>query len=324
MSNKNYLKIAGNIHLSYYVEAADILGISYEMMVPYLMARFWNDRKVWFVLNTVNPLTNSPSATIAKRKNLTNLVLEKAGIPVPKQVGLRSPEDAVKFWSKEKNIVIKPLQALGGKGVSILPETEQEVIDAYKDADDNTKAKGKDRILGEKFVEGKHYRLLVLDDKVIGAVERIPASVIADGNSTIRELIEKKNRERKEKLMMPIPIDDQTKKKLALTNLTPDSIPSEGEKVETRLHANMSAGGTTRECVDEIDPSYLDIAVEAVRAIGMKFGGVDLIAVDITKKDAPCAINEINYNPGLRLHYKPSEGKVVKVAIPVMKYIAEN
>jgi hypothetical protein len=33
--------------------------------------------------------------------------------------------------------------------------------------------------------------------------------------------------------------------------------------------------------------------------------------------------NEINYNPGLRLHYKVDEGEVVRVAIPIQEYISK-
>ncbi len=321
---KEYLKIAGNIHLSYYVEAADILGIKYEIVVPYLMAHFSTPRKHWFVINTVNPLINAPSATIAKRKNLTNLILKKESLPVPEQEILHSERDALLFWEKYKNIVIKPLQALGGKGVSILPHTEEEIVSAYKNALLNSKSKGPNKVLGEQFISGKHYRLLVLGDKVIGAVQRTPASVKGDGKSSIEQLIRKENEFREQRLLMPIPIDDQTHKKLALSELTIKSIPTENEVIETRLHANMTAGGTTTEYSERIHPYYKKLAVDAVKAIGLEFGGVDLIALDIKDPAKPCAINEINFNPGLRLHYKPSKGKIVKVAIPIMEYISKN
>lgn len=81
----SYLKIAGNIHLSYFVEAADILGIKYEIVVPSLVAKFSTDQKFWFIINTVLPISSAPGCTIAKRKSLTNKVLSKAGIPVPIQ-----------------------------------------------------------------------------------------------------------------------------------------------------------------------------------------------------------------------------------------------
>jgi cyanophycin synthetase len=321
---KDFLDIAGNVHLAYYVEAADILGIDYEILVYRLMARFQYKDKHWFIINTVTPLTNNPSGTIAKRKYLTNMVLEEAGIPVPKQAKLKSAEEAVRFWGKEGNVVIKPAQALGGHGITILPQTASEVKKAYKLALENNHSAGSSKVLGEKFIRGGHYRVLVVGDEVIGAVQRIPADVEGDGKSTVRQLINKENIKRRKELLKPIPIDEQTFKRLAFEGKSLEYVPKEGERVETRFHANLSAGGSTRECADEIHEYYMKIAVDAVKAIGSKFGGVDLIAEDIKTPEKVCAINEINYNPGLRPHYKVDEGKVVKVAVPIMEYIRDN
>ena len=69
---EQYLKEAGNVHLLYYLEAADILNIKYEVIVKGLMARFEYGNKHWFIINTVTPLVPTPSTTICKRKQLTN------------------------------------------------------------------------------------------------------------------------------------------------------------------------------------------------------------------------------------------------------------
>ncbi len=325
---RDYLKIAGNVHLSYYVEAADILGIDYEILVHRLLARFQTENKHWFIINTVTPLTNSPSSTIAKRKYLTNMVLEKAGIPVPKQIKLKEEfgeeKELIKFWKENKNIVVKPAQALGGHGITILPNEEQEVLDAYQFALEHNKAKSKTKVLGEEFISGEHYRVLVVGDKVVGVVRRVPATVSGDGEATVKELIVEKNLERKDKMLKPIPIDEQTEQRLDFDDKSLGYTPNKGETVETRFHANLTAGGITEECTKEMHQYYKDIAVQAVKAIGNKFGGVDLIAEDIIVPERRCAVNEINYNPGLRPHYKVSKGKVVKVAVPIMEYIMEN
>jgi D-alanine-D-alanine ligase-like ATP-grasp enzyme len=75
--------------------------------------------------------------------------------------------------------------------------------------------------------------------------------------------------------------------------------------------------------MQEVGEYYKDLAVNAVKALGMEFGGVDIITTDITQQ-TKCGINEINYNPGLRLHYKVNDGEVVKVAIPIMEYIRDK
>jgi D-alanine-D-alanine ligase-like ATP-grasp enzyme len=320
---ENYLKIAGNIHLSYYVAAADKLGISYEIVVKGLMAKFTTNGRSWFIINTVTPLNSIPSGTIAKRKYLTNFVLSKAGIPVPAQEKIASEETAVEFFHKYKQIVIKPSQAIGGHGVSILPQNETEVRQAFQIAFENSKSKSEIKVLAEEFISGDNYRVLVLGDKVIGVVKRIPAKVTGDGKNTINELIKIENVERQRKLLGSIPVDAETIKKLSHENKDLTYIPKLNEIVYLRFNANLTTGGTTQECADEMCQYYKDLCINAVNACGMKFAGVDLITPDITTQ-SKCAINEINYNPGLRPHYKPDSGKVVDVALEVMKYIAEN
>ena len=66
---QQYLKEAGNVHLAYYIEAADELGINYEILVRSLLAKFEYKKKHWYIINTVTPLTTSTSTTICKRKS---------------------------------------------------------------------------------------------------------------------------------------------------------------------------------------------------------------------------------------------------------------
>ena len=319
---EEYLKIAGNVHLAYYIEAADILNIKYNIVVPSLMAKFESNGKHWYIINTATPLTNTTSTTIAKRKNLTNMVLSDFDIPVPKQTPLLNKQDALEFFKQYTNIVIKPSQQLGGKGVTLLPRDKGQVLKAYKYALKESKAKSEYKVIGEEFIEGENYRLLVLGDKVIGIVRRKSAYVIGNGKDSIKKLIENKNIDRKKDILKPITIDNEVKQRLQNLNISLSYIPKLNEEVILRYNCNLSTGGTTQECSKQTHQYYKDIAVKAVKAIGTQFGGVDIITPDITKP-AKCAINEINYNPGLRVHYKVDEGEAVKVAIPIIEYISK-
>ena len=99
-------------------------------------------------------------------------------------------------------------------------------------------------------------------------------------------------------------------------------VPKLDEEVILRYNCNLSTGGTTQECAKQTHQFYKDLAISAVKAIGTQFGGVDIITPDITRP-VKCAVNEINYNPGLRLHYKVDEGESVQVAVPILKYISK-
>lgn len=323
-SDNKYLKIAGNIFLSYYIEAADLLNIKYEVVTPSLMARFQSVDKHWFIITTAVPINNVPSSTIAKRKNLSYKVLKAAGIPVAEQLELKSEEDALTFYKSHANIVIKPIRNLGGIGVTVLPNSEVEVVKAYNLAYEKCMLKTPTRVLGEQFATGTNYRFLVLDNKVLGVVRRLPAMVTGDGVTTLQELIARKNSERKLRVLKPIPIDEELFTRITAQNLTLESVPKLNEEVKLRFNSNLSTGGTTVECHNEVAPYYEQIAIDAVKALGLKLGGVDIIAEDINNPSAPAVINEVNWNPGLRLHYMVDEGEQVKVALPIMEYIREN
>ncbi len=320
---KEYLKEAGNVHLAYYLEAADNLRIHYKVLIPGFLAEFRDQDKVWHIINAATPLTNTTSTTIAKRKNLTNMVLEQAGIPVPKQQPLESPIAAIKFFDTYKKIVIKPAQQLGGLGITLLPNNEAEVLEAYTIAKERNKSKSNIEVLGEEFLDGENYRLLVVGDKVVGSVRRKAAHVVGNGTNTLQELIDISNIERKENILKPIKIDNEVHLRLRELNMTLDSIPEKDQEVVLRYSCNLTTGGTTQECMEEVHQYYKKLAVDAVHAIGTEYGGVDIITPDISKK-VKCGINEINYNPGLRLHYKVNQGKVVKVAVPIMEYIQKK
>ena len=322
-NRKDYLKEAGNVHLSYYIEAADELGIKYTVIVPSLLAEFQHNNKHWYIINTVTPLTSSPSTTICKRKQLTNLILNKHNLPVPKQQNLGSVIDAIKFFNEYKDIVIKPTQQLGGAGVSILPQNEEQVIKAFNIAQESSKSVTQNKVIGEEFIKGDNYRFLVVGDKVIGVVRRKAAHVIGDSKNTIRELISISNQERKDNVLKPIIIDNEVNLKLQRQGMNLETIPSEGEEIILRYNCNLTTGGTTEECQSEVHDYYNQIAVKAVKAVGSQFGGVDIIAENISNP-SNMAINEINYNPGLRLHYKVNKGNIVRVAIPIMEYIRDN
>ncbi|MHC1716674.1 MAG: hypothetical protein AB9915_02180 [Candidatus Dojkabacteria bacterium] len=319
----NYLKEAGNVHLAYYIEAADELGIKYTIVVPSLMALFEYQNKHWYIINTVTPLTSSPSTTICKRKQLTNLILSKVGLPVPYQENISSAVDAIKFFNKYKDIVIKPTQQLGGHGVSILPQTEENVIKAYNIAFESSNSKTNNKVIAEEFIQGENYRFLVVGEKVIGVVRRKSAHVIGNSKNTIRELIQNSNIEREKEVLMPIIIDNEVNLKLQREDLDLESVLEEGKEIILRYNCNLTTGGTTEECMNEVHDYYKQIAIKAVKAVGSEFGGVDIIAENISKP-SKLAINEINYNPGLRLHYKVNKGNIIKVAVPIMEYIRDK
>jgi cyanophycin synthetase len=107
---------------------------------------------------------------------------------------------------------------------------------------------------------------------------------------------------------------------LARKGYTSQTVPDAGEQVFLRSTGNLSTGGTATDVTDVVHPDNVEMAVRAVKAVGLDIGGVDFLTTDITEsyKDVGGAICEINAAPGFRMHMAPSEGRPRDVAGPVM------
>ena len=102
--------------------------------------------------------------------------------------------------------------------------------------------------------------------------------------------------------------------------MTQQSVPEDGAIVFLRSTGNLSTGGTAEDVTDIVHPDNVEMAVRAVKAIGLDVGGVDFLTSDISKsfKETGGAICEVNAAPGFRMHVAPSKGSPRDVAGPVM------
>jgi cyanophycin synthetase len=88
--------------------------------------------------------------------------------------------------------------------------------------------------------------------------------------------------------------------------MTLQTVPEKGKQVFLRQSCNMCAGGeTTKLDMKKVHPDNIAMFKEAVRSLGLKWGGIDFITPDITEsyKSIDCGINEINKTPMTNVHY---------------------
>lgn len=326
MEKNKILEQIKNMQLTYYAKAAEKLGIEWKILIPSLLMEFSKGDKSWRQMKSISPLNDSVAAHLTMYKNTCNKYLKKEGFNAPSYKIVKTLEDVKLFIEENKTdkIVTKPTRGFGGAGISILPENEKEILDALELAKDKSMDHSNPKVMVEEFIPGLNYRLLVLGDKVIAAVLREPAKVTGDGKQSIQLLIDSKNTTLKEQNKEEVQMDIETEKILKSKNMTLDSIPKEGEVIYLRINCNMCSGGTTAECLNRVNKYYKDIAVKATIAVGLRLSGVDLITTDITNPNAGYAINEINHNPGLRIHYLPDKGEPFEAALPIQKYILNN
>jgi cyanophycin synthetase len=260
---------------------------------------------------TIASTTAQLGVEIAGDKSLTKTLLGDNGVPVPKGSVAQDEDDAVAIAGKLGwPIVVKPLDASHGRGVLTNIRSESELRLAYKDA-----LKFRDEVIVEQFLEGHDFRFLVIAGRFICAAQRVPAFVVGDGKRTIEDLVEEVNRDPRrgighEKILTKIEIDDLSLALLARRNLTPRSVPDEGETVYLKSTANLSTGGISRDVTDSVHPSNIHLMERIARIVGLDIAGIDVISPTVEKPiaDVGGGIVEVNAAPGFRMHTDPTEG----------------
>ena len=332
-SEKNVFKLKGyeDLELSTQILILDSMkhGIEYEML----------DRRDNFIslkkgdhIEYVKQATKTSkdayiTALIMENKLVTKKVLEKNNIKVPKGGYYENIEDALGDYYKYKGnqIVVKPKSTNFGIGITIFKGdfTKEEYNRAVEIGFEND-----NEILIEEFIKGKEYRFLVINDEVCGILHRVPANVIGDGKSTIRELVEEKNKNplRGKGYKTPlekIALGEAEEMFLRESNKDFDYVPLENETVYLRENSNISTGGDSIDFTDDIDDSYKEIAIKAARSVNAKITGVDMMISDIKEKanSNNYGIIEINFNPAIHIHSYPYKGLNRKVAEKVLKLL---
>ena len=180
-------------------------------------------------------------------------------------------------------------------------------------------------VVVETYVHGNDYRVLVVGGKMAAVAQRVPAGVNADGEHTVRELVDIENADPRrgighEKVLTRIELNDAALELAAKQGYGPDDVPPKGTRVQLALTGNMSTGGTAIDRTHEAHPDNVEIAETAARVVGLDVAGIDFIAPDIAVpvREQGGAIVEVNAAPGFRMHTNPTEGEPQYVAKPVI------
>ncbi len=285
-----------NLHLAFFIAAAQKLYIHYELITPKI-AEFRTPTEKWHILAAMTPLNSMVARTLSGNKYLTHLILNRAGFKTPKFAQIKSFDELQELKNKWQNIVVKPTRGSGGKGITILPHSTEELKKAYEYAASFEKG-----VLVESFAKGENYRIVTLKNKVLAVIHRKPAHVVGDGTHTIHELIEITNQKHRAKKLSIIKVSPDTEILLKEQGYTFESIPSKGKTVYLHRTSNLSQGGTVEDAKGVLHPKYHEIAIEAAKAIGLNYAAVDLIIED-PKDPGKYVINELNHSPGLRIPY---------------------
>ncbi|MFO0637232.1 MAG: cyanophycin synthetase [Nannocystaceae bacterium] len=306
------------------IRAAEERDIPWIRLNDYSLVQLGHGRYQKRIQATVTSETRHIAVDIASDKELTNRILADLGLPVPKQHVVRSTERAVDAARRlGYPVVVKPLDANHGRGVSIDLSDDDAVRLAFSKAQEHSR-----HVIVETYIKGFDHRMLVVNGELIAVAKRVPGHVVGDGEHTIEQLVELVNSDPRrgighEKVLTRIELDHQALRLLEQGGLTPQSVLPAGQTFYLRSTGNLSTGGTAIDLTDVVHPDNREVAVRAARGIGLDVAGIDFIIPDISQSHRVVggAICEVNAAPGFRMHVSPTEGTPRDVAGPVIEML---
>jgi len=286
---------------------------------------FRNGRKRYFRGSTLD-LNPVGASDVAKDKDYATYFMRRMGYPVvpgktffsphfARSIGSRRNMEAAYRYARRMGfpVVVKPNSGSQGVGMAKV-YTKRELYSALRFVF------RRDRVaLVQAPLAGRDYRVVVLDDKVISAYERIALNVVGDGVRTVRQLLAEKQRQFSESGRDTIvrQEDKRISTNLKRQKLDMNSVVPRARRVFLLDNANLSTGGDAVDVTRRIHPEFKRIAIRLTADMGLRLCGVDLI-VDgaISQKPAHYWILEVNAAPGLD-HYVKT-GKVQERIVEAM------
>ena len=262
-----------------------------------------------YLRNTVFDLNGSGATEIAVDKDYAAYFLARLGYPVPigdsfhtrrwaKAIGSdRTPERAWEYAQQlGLPLIIKPNSKSQGRGVALV-HTKREFLRAVSEASQHERV-----FLVQKPAQGRDYRIVVLDGETISAYERRPLTVIGDGISTIRELLEAKQRYFIEVGRDTILQYDDPRllSTLQRAHLSFESVLEANKSLKLLPNANLSTGGDAVDLTPTLHPDWKTLAARIARDMNLRYIGIDVMTeVPLDQPPGDYTLIEINAAPGL-------------------------
>lgn len=307
-------------------EAADELGANVKIAEKGIIEIRRGNREVQ-VHNNRTQLDSTETIRLSRNKVTVRTILRSSPLPTPNdaEFSLREMEQAYHFLAQYRRCVVKPAYGTGaGSGITTGVEDRHQLFRAALRAGGYCS-----RMLIEEEVEGDTIRLLYLDGQLLDAVRRHPPTIIGDGRSSIRQLVDNLNLQRLNagyslaQSILKYDMDMELTLKRQGTSWR--SVPCDGERVVLKGVINDNMASENVSVAGEINESIIAAGRLASELIGVRLAGVDIITQDIGRdlKETGGKILEVNTTPGYHYHYFTRNG-TCRVAVPILEACLKN
>jgi GNAT-family acetyltransferase (TIGR03103 family) len=305
-----------NIYAQILIDEAKSRGIKVEIIDEETSVyRLYHQRNSVLCRESLTEKTSAMTMTVCDNKLLTHRILHKAGLRVPHQTLYKHIEQAKKFLQKWESIVIKPVNGEQGYGITVDVRTEEELMQAI-----NLASQYSYDVLLEEFVEGRDLRIIVIDHKFVAAAERKPVFIMGNGKHTIKQLIEQKNKDLKQKTggESQIPLTNETERIIRQQEFSFENILPKGIKLQVCKTANYHTGGSITDVTEQVSPFLREVAEKASRLLNIPVVGFDFLVPNFN--GAEYVIIEANERPGLANHEpQPTAERFIDFLFPETK-----
>jgi cyanophycin synthetase len=275
------------------------------------------------------PVDDPVTLALASNRALTHQLLAGDGLPVPRyaEFTLATIERAIAFMeSGPRECVVKPAKGTGGgRGVTTGIRRRSHLALAAAAA-----AVYGDDLLIEEQLPGDNYRLLFLDGALLDCFVRKPPTVVADGRSTVAQLVRRSNAERLRHgsglSQVLLSIDLDMRRTLAKQRLSLRSIPPEGTVVTLKTVVNENCGLDNTTATGLLCDAVIEAGARAADALQVRLAGIDIVTPDpsISLDESGGAILEVNTTPGFYYHYHKRDGAFPVAVSVLQKLLADH
>ncbi|MBI1360710.1 MAG: hypothetical protein GC155_10585 [Alphaproteobacteria bacterium] len=290
--------------LRYACDAATAFGADVRVLDDngYLIRISVNDRSIVLGAGPVSPffINNATAVSIARDKGFSSTTFTDRGLPaIPGEVffahsrraALRAPgreaADALAHAARLGfPVFAKPCTGARGNYAEVVRDAA--ALEDYI----GRLAVDFEAFLIQPVVQGVEHRVLIHDGRSIFHAVKQPAALTGDGVSTLSALLDRLNAGFPGSGLSPWPasvIADE-----------PQRILAAGERFSLPGRRNLSAEGDIASFSTEVPPVLHALARDAVAAVGLRFGAVDIFDVSPRSDLGDLLIIEVNGNPGLR------------------------
>jgi cyanophycin synthetase len=281
------------------------------------------------VLGNTCPVDDPVTLALASNRSLTHQLLARDGLPVPRyaEFTLATIERAIAFMEEgTRECVVKPAKGTGGgRGVTTGIHNRSHLALAAAAA-----AVYGDDLLIEEQLEGDNYRLLYLDGVLLDCFVRKPPTVVADGRSTVAQLVRRANAERlrhgSELSQVLLSVDLDMRRTLAKQHLSFRSTPPEGTVVTLKTVVNENCGFDNITATGLLCDAIIEAGARAADALQVRLAGIDVVTryPSVSLEESGGAILEVNTTPGFYYHYHKRDGAFPVAVSVLQKLLADH